>query len=44
MSRPQGNRSLKGTLQMLITGPNGSGKSAYGKQVAMITYMAQIGW
>ncbi|KAJ9102410.1 hypothetical protein QFC21_002810 [Naganishia friedmannii] len=28
---------------MLITGANGSGKSAYGKQVALIAYMAQIG-
>ncbi|ORY26954.1 putative meiotic recombination-related protein, partial [Naematelia encephala] len=28
---------------MIVTGANGSGKSAYGKQVALITYMAQIG-
>ncbi|BEJ14519.1 hypothetical protein CspHIS471_0402860 [Cutaneotrichosporon sp. HIS471] len=27
----------------VVTGANGSGKSAYGKQVALITYMAQIG-
>ncbi|KLT41797.1 P-loop containing nucleoside triphosphate hydrolase protein [Cutaneotrichosporon oleaginosum] len=27
----------------VITGANGSGKSAYGKQVALITYMAHIG-
>ena len=28
---------------MIVTGANGSGKSAYGKQVALITYMAHIG-
>ncbi|KAK1921135.1 muts domain V-domain-containing protein [Papiliotrema laurentii] len=28
---------------MIVTGANGSGKSAYGKQVALITIMAQIG-
>ncbi len=28
---------------MIVTGPNGSGKSAYGKQVALMAYMAQIG-
>ncbi|WWD22617.1 hypothetical protein CI109_107110 [Kwoniella shandongensis] len=28
---------------MVITGANGSGKSAYGKQVALIAFMAQIG-
>ncbi|WVQ82858.1 hypothetical protein IAT38_004993 [Cryptococcus sp. DSM 104549] len=28
---------------MIITGANGSGKSAYGKQVALISFMAQIG-
>ncbi|TXT07304.1 hypothetical protein VHUM_03474 [Vanrija humicola] len=28
---------------MVVTGANGSGKSAYGKQVALITYMAHIG-
>lgn len=28
---------------MIVTGANGSGKSAYGKQVALITFMAQIG-
>jgi DNA mismatch repair protein MSH5 len=28
---------------MIVTGANGSGKSAYGKQVALIVYMAQIG-
>jgi DNA mismatch repair protein MSH5 len=28
---------------MVVTGANGSGKSAYGKQVALIAYMAQIG-
>lgn len=28
---------------MVVTGPNGSGKSAYGKQVALITFMAHIG-
>ncbi|ODN73698.1 hypothetical protein L202_07243 [Cryptococcus amylolentus CBS 6039] len=28
---------------MLITGANGSGKSAYGKQVALMAFMAQIG-
>lgn len=28
---------------MVVTGANGSGKSAYGKQVALITFMAHIG-
>jgi len=28
---------------MIVTGANGSGKSAYGKQVALIAFMAQIG-
>lgn len=28
---------------MIITGANGSGKSAYGKQVALMAFMAQIG-
>lgn len=28
---------------MVVTGANGSGKSAYGKQVALIAFMAQIG-
>lgn len=28
---------------MIVTGANGSGKSAYGKQVALIVFMAQIG-
>lgn len=28
---------------MIVTGANGSGKSAYGKQVALITYMAHLG-
>lgn len=28
---------------MVVTGANGSGKSAYGKQVALIVFMAQIG-
>lgn len=28
---------------MIVTGANGSGKSAYGKQVAIIAFMAQIG-
>ncbi|EIW73074.1 hypothetical protein TREMEDRAFT_26100, partial [Tremella mesenterica DSM 1558] len=28
---------------MILTGANGSGKSAYGKQVALIVFMAQIG-
>ncbi|GMK58756.1 hypothetical protein CspeluHIS016_0601980 [Cutaneotrichosporon spelunceum] len=27
----------------VVTGANGSGKSAYGKQIALITYMAHIG-
>lgn len=31
------------TDQMVVTGANGSGKSAYGKQVALIAFMAQIG-
>jgi DNA mismatch repair protein MSH5 len=31
------------TLQMIVTGANGSGKSAYGKQVALMAFMAQIG-
>lgn len=30
-------------IKMVVTGANGSGKSAYGKQVALIAYMAQIG-
>jgi DNA mismatch repair ATPase MutS len=29
--------------QMIVTGANGSGKSIYGKQVALIAFMAQIG-
>lgn len=29
--------------QMVITGANGSGKSAYGKQVAIMAFMAQLG-
>ena len=29
--------------QMIVTGANGSGKSAYGKQVAIIAIMAQLG-
>lgn len=29
--------------QMVITGANGSGKSAYGKQVTLLAFMAQIG-
>nr|XP_019048099.1 hypothetical protein I302_01864 [Kwoniella bestiolae CBS 10118]OCF27029.1 hypothetical protein I302_01864 [Kwoniella bestiolae CBS 10118] len=28
---------------MIVTGANGSGKSAYGKQVALIVFMAQMG-
>ena len=28
---------------MIVTGANGSGKSAFGKQVALIVFMAQIG-
>jgi DNA mismatch repair protein MSH5 len=28
---------------MIVTGANGSGKSAYGKQVALIVFMAQLG-
>lgn len=28
---------------MVVTGANGSGKSVYGKQVALITFMAHIG-
>lgn len=28
---------------MIVTGANGSGKSVYGKQVALIAFMAQIG-
>ncbi|GFZ44458.1 LOW QUALITY PROTEIN: hypothetical protein JCM24511_02180 [Saitozyma sp. JCM 24511] len=28
---------------MIVTGANGSGKSAYGKQVALMAFMAQIG-
>lgn len=28
---------------MVITGANGSGKSAYGRQVALLAFMAQIG-
>jgi DNA mismatch repair ATPase MutS len=34
---------LELTLQMIVTGANGSGKSAYGKQVALMAFMAQIG-
>ena len=29
---------------MIVTGPNYSGKSVYLKQVALIVYMAHIGW
>ena len=31
------------TLQLVVTGAHGSGKSVYGKQVAIIAFMAQIG-
>ena len=31
-------------FKMVVTGANGSGKSAYGKQVALIVLMAQIGY
>jgi DNA mismatch repair protein MSH5 len=32
------------TSMMIMTGPNYSGKSVYLKQVALIVYMAHIGW
>lgn len=35
--------AIRSCLQMIVTGANGSGKSAYGKQVALIAFMAQIG-
>jgi DNA mismatch repair protein MSH5 len=33
-----------GPSMLLMTGPNYSGKSVYLKQVALIVYMAHIGW
>ncbi|WVF66781.1 hypothetical protein IAT40_001523 [Kwoniella sp. CBS 6097] len=39
----QGGREGRYHSMMVVTGANGSGKSAYGKQVALITFMAQIG-
>ena len=36
---------VEGKMSVLVlTGSNQSGKSVYGKGVALIVYMAQIGW
>lgn len=35
---------LTGPSMLIMTGPNFSGKSVYLKQVAVITYMAHVGW
>jgi DNA mismatch repair protein MSH5 len=35
---------LEGPSMLIMTGPNYSGKSVYLKQVALIVYMAHIGW
>ncbi|KAI9637308.1 putative meiotic recombination-related protein [Dioszegia hungarica] len=39
----QGGQDGEYCSMMVVTGANGSGKSAYGKQVALIAFMAQIG-
>ncbi|WWC90295.1 uncharacterized protein L201_005228 [Kwoniella dendrophila CBS 6074] len=39
----QGGKDSENHNMMIVTGANGSGKSAYGKQVAMIVFMAQMG-
>nr|XP_019013939.1 uncharacterized protein I206_00016 [Kwoniella pini CBS 10737]OCF52720.1 hypothetical protein I206_00016 [Kwoniella pini CBS 10737] len=38
-----GGKDTKHHNMMIVTGANGSGKSIYGKQVALIVFMAQIG-